>query len=66
MGKQRTVRGAYSSDSLGKDKVREMDTERTRPKTVKDGVSFADVVDRNSTEESNFGYTASIKRGGGK
>jgi hypothetical protein len=61
-----TVRGKYSSNSLGKDKVTEMDRERTRPKTVADGKSFADLVDRNSTEESNFGYTASIKRGGGK
>jgi hypothetical protein len=61
-----TVRGKYSSNSLGKDKVTEMDRERTRPKTLADGKSFADLVDRNSTEESNFGYTASIKRGGGK
>ena len=57
-----TVKGKYSSDSLGKDKVREMDTERTRPKTVKDGVSFADIVDRNSTEESNYVHTDNIKK----
>jgi hypothetical protein len=61
-----TVRGKYSSDSLGKDKVREMDTERTRPKSVRDGKSFADIVDRNSNEESNYGHHAVIKKPGGK
>jgi hypothetical protein len=67
MGKQRTVHGAYTSDDLGKDatgplKAREMDPRRTKNFTVADGESFADLVDRNSTEESNFGHTASIKR----
>jgi hypothetical protein len=62
MGKQRTVRGAYSSDSLGKDKVREMETSRTKAFTVKDGESFADIVERNSREDSNYGHTAPIKR----
>jgi hypothetical protein len=61
-----TVKGRYSSDSLGKDatgplKPIEMDRERTRPKTVKDGVSIADLVDRNSREESNYGHTSNIK-----
>jgi hypothetical protein len=57
-----TKHGAYSTGDMGKDKVREMDKERTRPKTVADGVSFADVVDRNSKEDSNWGMAASIKR----
>jgi hypothetical protein len=55
MGKQRTVPGAYSSDSLGKDatgplKATEMDRERTRPKTVADGKSLADIIDTVSNE----------------
>ena len=62
MGKQRTVHGAYSSDDMGKDKVVEMDPKRTKNFTVDDGVSFADVVDRNSKEDSNWGMSASIKR----
>jgi hypothetical protein len=62
-----TVRGKYSSDSLGKDatgplKPREMETSRTKSFTVKDGESFADLVDKNSREDSNYGHTASIKR----
>jgi hypothetical protein len=66
-----TVKGKYSSDSLGKDgtgplKVREMEVERTRPKTVADGRSLADIIDRNSAgaEESNHGLTSNVKRGG--
>ena len=67
MGRQRTVHGAYSCDDLGKDatgplKVTEMDRSRTKNFTVADAVSFADVVDRNSTEDSNWGLAASIKR----
>jgi hypothetical protein len=67
MGKQRTVCGAYTSEDLGKDatgplKATELDRERTRPKSVADGVSLADLIDRNSTEESNCGLSASIKR----
>jgi hypothetical protein len=61
MGKQRPVHGAYSSDDMGKDKVTEMDPRRTKNFTVDDGVSLADVIDRNSAEESNFGLAASIK-----
>jgi hypothetical protein len=57
-----TVTGKYSSNSLGKDKVTEMDRERTRPKTVKDGESFADLVERNSNAESNYGRHAVIKK----
>ena len=71
MGKQRTVRGAYSSDSLGKDgtgplKAVEMDPRRTKAFTVRDGKSYADIIDRNSAgaEESNHGLTSNIKRGG--
>jgi hypothetical protein len=66
MGKQRTVRGAYSSNSLGKDKVTEMDPRRTKAFTVGDGKSYADIIDRNSAgaEESNHGLTSNIKRGG--
>ena len=67
MGRQRTVHGAYATDDLGKDatgplKVTEMDRSRTKNFTCADGVSFADVVDRNSTEDSNWGMSASIKR----
>ena len=66
MGKQRTYHGAYSCDDLGRDatgplKVTEMEKSRTKNFTCDDGVSFADVVDRNSTEESNYGLSASIK-----
>jgi hypothetical protein len=61
MGKQRTVHGAYSSDDFGKDKVTEMDPRRTKNFTVDDGVSLADVIDRNGAEESNSGLSASIK-----
>jgi hypothetical protein len=61
-----TVRGKYSSNSLGKDKVTEMDRSRTKPVTVDDGKSYAGIVDRNSAgaEESSHGLTSSIKRGG--
>jgi hypothetical protein len=67
MGKQRTIHGKYSTDDLGKDgsgplKVTEMDRRLTKNFTCADGVSFADVVDRNSTEDSNWGLAASIKR----
>jgi hypothetical protein len=67
MGKQRTYHGAYSRDDLGNHggaplKVTEMDKSRTKNFTVADGVSFADVVDRNSTEDSNWGLASSIKR----
>jgi hypothetical protein len=67
MGKQRTHHGAYSRDDLGTHggaplKVVEMDKSRTKNFTVADGVSFADVVDRNSGEDSNFGMASSIKR----
>jgi hypothetical protein len=67
MGKQRTVHGPYGGDDLGKDatgplRVTEMDRERTRPKSVADGQSFADLVDCNSNEESNYGMAASVKR----
>ena len=61
-----TKKGPYSSDDLGKDatgplKVMEMDPRRTKNFTVDDGVSLADVIDRNGAEESNFGLSASIK-----
>ena len=67
MGKQRTVHGAYSRDDLGTHggsplKVVEMDKSRTKCFTVDDAISFADVVDRNSKEDSNWGMAASIKR----
>ena len=67
MGKQRTVHGKYSTDDLGHDgsvplKVTEMDKNRTKNFTQADGVSLADLVDRNSTEDSNWGMSASIKR----
>ena len=67
MGRQRTVHGAYGGDDLGSDgsgplKVVEMDRERTRPKTCADGVSWADLLDRNSNEDANFGLSSSVKR----
>jgi hypothetical protein len=67
MGKQRTVHGPYGGDDLGKDasgplRVTEMDKNRTKNFTVDDAINFADLVDRNSTEESNYGHTSSIKR----
>jgi hypothetical protein len=60
VGKQKGE-GAYHNNP-GKDKVTEMDRERTRPKDVSDGVSLADILDRNSNAESNYGLTSSIKR----
>jgi hypothetical protein len=67
MAKQRTYHGAYSRDDLGTHggaplKVTEMDKSRTKNFTCADGVSLADVVDRNSEEDSNWGMSASIKR----
>jgi hypothetical protein len=65
MGKQRTYHGAYSRDDLGNHggaplKVIEMDRERTRPKTVADGVSLASLIDAVSGE--NCGLAGKIKR----
>jgi hypothetical protein len=67
MGKQKTYHGAYSTDSLGNHggsplKVVEMDPARTKCFTVDDAVSFADLVDCNSDERSNFGMAARVKR----
>jgi hypothetical protein len=67
MGKQRTVHGAYTSDSLGKDgtgplKTVEMDTRRTKAFTVADGVNLSDQIDFNSGPVSNWGLAATIKR----
>ena len=62
MGKQRTVYGAYAKDDFGKDKITGMEPRRTKAFTVDDGVSLADVIDRNSAEESNCGLSSSIKR----
>ena len=67
MGKQRTYHGAYSRDDLGTHggaplKVTSMDPRRTKCFTVDDAISFADLVDANSNEESNFGMTARVKR----
>jgi hypothetical protein len=66
MGKQRTVHGAYTSDSLGRDasgplKPVEMDTRRTKAFTCADGVSLANLVDCSSNNE---GLAAPIKRRG--
>jgi hypothetical protein len=60
-----TVRGKYSSNSLGKDRVTEMDPSRTKSFTVNDGKSYADIIDRNSAgaDESNHGLTSNVKRG---
>jgi hypothetical protein len=58
-----TVRGKYSSDSLGKDKVTKI---QQREVTSKDGVDYTDIIDRNSRAESNYGHTDNIKRGGKK
>jgi hypothetical protein len=67
MGKQRTYHGAYSRDDLGTHggaplKVTEMDPSRTKCFTVADAINFAEVVDCNSDERSNFGMTARVKR----
>jgi hypothetical protein len=64
MGKKKsgTVRGAYSSDDMGKDPVVEMDKSRTKNFSCADGKSVADIIDRNSEEPSNFGMAASVKR----
>jgi len=66
MGKQRTYHGAYSRDDLGTHggaplRVVEMEKSRTKCFTVDDAVSFAEVIEHNSTEDSNFGLSASIK-----
>jgi hypothetical protein len=54
--KSGTVRGAYNyRDDLGKDKITEMKMPDQRSK------SYADIIDSNSNEESNFGLSASIK-----
>jgi hypothetical protein len=58
---KRKGEGPYHNN-LDKERVTEMDTKRTKNFTCEDGVSFADVVDRNSTEDSNWGLAASIKR----
>jgi hypothetical protein len=62
---QKTYHGAYSRDDLGTHggaplKVVEMDRERTRPKTVADGVSWAARLDEVSCE--NGGLAGKIKR----
>jgi hypothetical protein len=58
---KRKGEGPYHNNP-DKESAREMEKERTRPKTCADGVSWADVLDRNSGEESNFGLAASVKR----
>jgi hypothetical protein len=58
---KRKGEGPYHNNP-DKEYAREMDKERTRPKTCADGVSFADLIDRNSNEESNYGYSSSVKR----
>jgi hypothetical protein len=67
MGKQRTVHGAYTSDSLGKDgtgplKVTEMDPRRTKAFTCKDGVDLTGQIDCNSNEVSNWGLAAILTK----
>lgn len=64
MGKQRTVCGPYSG-GMSKDKVVEMDRERTRPKTVADGKSLADQLDWTPKRKNLFphdGMTGPVKR----
>ena len=58
---KRKGEGPYHNNP-DKERVREMDKERTRPKTCADGVNLASLIDCNSNEESNYGMTASIKR----
>jgi hypothetical protein len=60
MGKQKGE-GPYHNNP-DKERVREMEVERTRAKSCDDGVSLADILDRNSNSESNFGLAATIKR----
>ena len=66
----RTKHGKYSRDDLGRDgtgplKASEMDSERTRPKTVADGRSLADELDWTPKRENLYphdGLSGPIKR----
>ena len=67
MGKQKTVHGAYTSDSLGRDgtgpiKATEMDTARTKAFTVRDGVDWTGVIDFNGSDVCNWGLAATLRR----
>jgi hypothetical protein len=52
MGKNKGE-GPYHNNA-DKERVREMDTERTRHKSVKDAVSYADRIDEVGTENSGL------------
>lgn len=67
MGKQRTVHGAYTSNSLGKDgsgpiKATEMDQNRTKNFTVRDGVDWTGVIDFNGSDVCNYGLASALRR----
>lgn len=67
MGKQRTIHGSYTSDSLGRDgtgplKPVEMDTSRTKPFTVRDGVDWTGVVEFNGSDVCNWGLASALRR----
>jgi hypothetical protein len=59
MGNRSKGEGPYHNNP-DKERVREMDVERTRPKTVADRVSYADIIDTVSGE--NCGLAGKIKR----
>jgi hypothetical protein len=58
---KRKGEGPYHNNP-DKERVTEMDPRRTKNFSCDDGVSLADLIDRNSTEDSNYGLSASIKR----
>jgi hypothetical protein len=58
MGKQKGE-GPYHNNPH-KDPVREMEVERTRPKTAADGRSLADIIDAVSNE--NCGLAGKIRK----
>jgi hypothetical protein len=59
MGDRKKGEGPYHNNP-DKEYAREMDRERTRPKTVADAISYADRIDEVSGE--NCGLAGKIKR----
>jgi hypothetical protein len=55
---KRKGEGPYHNNP-DKERVREMEVERTRPKTCDDGVSLADILD---TVSNNCGLTGKIRK----
>jgi hypothetical protein len=56
---KRKGEGPYHNNP-DKERVREMDRERSRPKTCEDGVSLADIIDAVSNE--NGGLAGKIRK----